>query len=253
MKRLIKRTLTVLAAAVLAAPAAADLSVGGVGGDKGGAIKGIVKFDGGDKGEVPGPILNMGADPYCAKAHKEPVRKELWVFGKNHTLANVFVQVVKGLEGKQFDPPQKPHLIDQVGCVYTPHVSGVMVGQELHIKNSDSTLHNVHGLPRINQEWNIGQPVKGMIDKRKFPRAEDNIYIKCDVHAWMNCRLFVVEHPYYAVTQENGTFEIKGLPPGTYTIKFTHEFRRFQPDRETIEVTVEEGKAADVSVTYKPQ
>ena len=169
----------------------------------------------------------------------------------------MFVWVSKGLEGKKFDVPAEPVVIDQVGCMYTPHVAGVMVGQVLKVKNSDSTLHNVHIIPDTqntgNPEQNIGQPGKGMFNDIKFKNPEAGIYIKCDVHAWMNCYVHAVPHPFFAVSDEKGNFTIKGLPPGEYEISTWHEFKLFQPDKDVIKVTVKEGETSKVEVTYAPK
>ncbi len=248
-----QRIMTLAFSLVIATAVSADISVGGVPGGKGGSITGTVKFSG--KKIQPKPIIMQG-DPFCAKyyAGKKAPLKERWKWGKNDTLQNVFVTVVKGLEGKKFDPPKEAHLIDQVGCMYIPHVSGAVLGQKINIRNSDNTLHNVHGLPRVNKEFNIGQPVKGMVHdaSKDLTKVEEGVFIKCDVHAWMSTYLHVVAHPYFAVTQEDGTFKIEGLPAGEYEIKFWHEFRRFAPDNATLKVKVEDGKEAKVTVTYSP-
>lgn len=249
----VSRTLSVMAALLIAAPVLADQSVGGLPDEGGGSVKGAVKFEG--RKIDPKPITTMAGDPKCAafwqKKGEQP-KFETWQWGKNDTLQNVFVYVVKGLEGKTFQPPKDAAKMNQQGCVYEPHVVGVMKDQKLEIKNSDPTLHNLHALPETNEEFNVGQPIQGSVYTHKFDKAEENIFLKCDVHSWMSARIHVVPHPYYAVTGENGTFEIKGLPAGKYTLKFVHEFRRFAPDQETVEVTVEDGKAAEVTVTYAP-
>lgn len=250
-----KASLSILALTLgllLGTSAIADLSVGGVGDGKGGTVTGIVKFDG--KKIAPKPVI-MATDPFCTRfyAGKKAPLSERWKWGADGTLQNVFVTVVSGLGGKKFEAPKTPHLIDQVGCMYHPHVSGAMIGQKINIKNSDNTLHNVHGLPRINKEFNVGQPVAGMVhdaSAKDITKAEEGIFIKCDVHSWMSTYLHVVEHPYFAVTQDAGTFKIQGLPAGTYELKFWHEFRRFAPDNATVKVTVKNGEEAKVTVTY---
>ena len=252
------KTFSMLSAIAIAfafgATANADLSVGGIAGGKGGSVSGTVKWNG---KVIPAKPVVMATDPFCTKfyAGKSAPLNERWKWGKNQTLQNVFVYVSKGLEGKKFEAPKTPHEIDQVGCMYIPHVSGAVLGQKINIKNSDKTLHNVHGLPRINKEFNVGQPVPGMVhdaSAKDITKPELGIFIKCDVHAWMSTYLHVMEHPFFAVSQDEGTFKIQGLPAGEYELSFWHEFRRFAPDKETIKVTIKEGEDAKVTVTYAP-
>jgi len=225
------------------------LDIGGL--DRaGGTIKGMVKFKGVQKKRRPIP---MAADPYCAKYHaKKPGLTENYVFGKNDTLQNVFVEVTKGLEGKDFPVPKEIHVIDQQGCMYSPHVSGCLAGQKVEIYNNDNTLHNVKCMARKNPGFNKGMPVKGMKLDLVFQNPEV-LRIQCDVHAWMNAYLHVVKNPFFAVTQDDGTFEIRGLPPGEYEISFWHEMRVFQPDHKTLTVKVGEGETKEVTVTYAPR
>jgi hypothetical protein len=130
---------------------------------------------------------------------------------------------------------------------------GIVAGQPLTILNSDSTLHNVNVKPVKNKGFNQGMPVKGMKLEQKFAEAEMSIPFKCDVHPWMGATVHVVSHPFFAVTQQDGTFEITGLPAGKYTISVTHEFSRFAPDKEAQEVEVAEGKTAELTFTYAPK
>jgi len=225
------------------------LHIGGID-QAGGTIKGTVKFEGEQKARRP---IRMDADPYCARAHADkPALSKLYIFGDNDTLQNVFVQVTKGLEGKDFTVPGEAHVIDQVGCEYIPHVSGVMTGQNIKILNSDNTLHNVKATPQKNPGFNQGMPVKGMVLEKTF-NIPEAIMLQCDVHAWMRSYVHVVEHPFFAVTQQEGTFEIKGLPAGEYEISFWHELRAFAPDKQTVTVTVGEGETQEVTVTYAPR
>ena len=115
--------------------------------------------------------------------------------------------------------------LDQRGCKYYPHVFGVMKKQDIEILNSDATLHNIHAVPKKNKEFNRGMPTKGMKIEAKFKKAEEAIVIKCDVHPWMKCYAFCMEHPYYATTDENGAFTLnaKDLPDGEYGVKLWHE------------------------------
>ncbi|MEX2215694.1 MAG: hypothetical protein WD768_16400 [Phycisphaeraceae bacterium] len=233
------------------------IAMAGVALAEGGSISGVINYNKNEKQPARKP-LQMGTDPYCVKHWGgQQALNERWIFGKDDTLVNVFVWVSKGLEGKKFDVPAEAVQIDQVGCMYIPHITGVMVGQELKVRNSDATLHNVHIIPDTattgNPEKNIGQPGKGIVETIKFKNAEAGIYIKCDVHAWMNCYVHAVPHPFFAVSDDAGKFTIKGLPPGEYELSTWHEFKLFAPDKDVIKVTVTEGGDAKVEVTYAPK
>ena len=223
------------------------INVGGI--DKpGGTIKGVVKFTGKRRKQRP---LRVDADKHCAALHKDkPLLSEKQVEGKNDTLQNVFVYVSKGLEGKKFDPPEKPAVLDQRGCAYVPHVSGVVVKQALEIRNSDETMHNVNIVTKKNRKSNNAMPGLSKPLTRTFKKAESGVTVKCDVHSWMAAYVHVMDHPFFAVTQEEGTFEIKGLPPGKFEVSFWHEDPAIEADKKTVPVTLEEGKTADVTVTY---
>ena len=197
------------------------------------SVKGAVAFT----GTAPaGKPVNMAADPTCAAQHKTPQMSEEVVVNSNNTLKNVFVYVKTGLEGKTFPVPAEPVSFDQSGCHYVPHVVGVMVGQPFQIINSDSTLHNVHSLSKESKQFNLGMPIKGMKIKKTFEKPEIMAKVKCDVHPWMNAYIGVLSHPFYAVSGEDGSFEIKDLPPGTYTLEAWQETL----GTKTAEITVPE-------------
>lgn len=186
--------------------------------------------------------IPMGADPYCQSQHSTPAKDEEVVVGPGGELANVFVYI-KDIKGS-FAPPSKAEVLDQKGCQYFPHVHGVMVGQPLEIKNSDSTLHNVHAMPEVNSQFNEGQPVQGMVATKKFDKAELKPFrIKCDVHGWMKSWLAVMPHPYFAVSAMNGSYSIPNLPPGQYTIVAWHE--KYGQQEQQITVGAKESKAVD--------
>lgn len=219
-----------------AAPAAAPANAGGV--------SGTITYAGPDT-DTP---IAMNADPICAGLHPTPVdTNEIAV--KDGKLGNVFVYVKSGLEGKTFPAPAEKREIDQVGCQYTPRVQGMQTGQTLSVKNTDATLHNVHALPTANQEFNQAQP-QGLppIDK-VFDKPEVMVHIKCDVHPWMTAWVGVLPHPYYAVSGDDGSFSIKDLPPGKYTIEAWHE----KLGTQTQEVTIAPNQTATVSFDFKPK
>lgn len=225
------------AAAPTAAPTGAPAAVANAG-----SIAGSVRLEG---TAPPMPAIQMAADPNCQAQHKTPVRTMDVVTGPGGELANVFVYI-KDYRGP-VPAPGAPAVLDQKGCIYIPHVSGVQVGQPLQIRNSDPTLHNIHALAKINPEFNEGQPVQGMVSTKKFARPEVMIRIKCDVHAWMNSHLGVLAHPYFGTSNNQGSFNIGNVPPGTYTLEAWHE--KF--GAQTQQITIGPGEAKQVSFTFK--
>ena len=176
------------------------------------------------------------------------------MFGKNGsdtTFVNVLVYVAKGLEGKKFTPPAMPAVLDQVGCIYTPRVVGVMVGQTLQVRNSDSTLHNVMGNLKTNKAFNEGMAVKGGVIEKVFQNAEFKADFRCFMHPWMVAYVHVMEHPFFAVTGADGTFTLKGLPPGEYELAAMHESSRFEVAPARMSVDVKPGETKTVEFVFK--
>jgi plastocyanin len=206
-----------------------------------GSIAGAIKLEG---TPPPNPSINMGSDPYCMKlgAASTPA-----FVVSNGGLQNVFVYVKDGLGTLKFPVPATPVVLDQQGCSYIPRVFGIQVGQSLDIVNSDDTLHNVHALPMVNREFNRGQSLKGLKSTTVFTAPEVMVPFKCDVHRWMNAWVGVVEHPFYAVSGEGGAFELKGLPPGTYTIEAWHE----KLGTQTQSVTIGAKESKSIAFTFK--
>jgi len=196
-----------------------------------GMIKGHVKLS----GKLPGnPIIRMGMDPMCARINTgKRVIQETVVANLNGDLANVFVKLLGSFP--QAAPPSTPVVIDQRACVYTPRVVGVQVGQTLEVKNDDPLLHNVHGMSGIKENgFNVGQPLAGIKSDFKLKEEERPVRLKCDVHSWMTAWIGVVSHPYFAVSNPMGTFEIANVPPGTYEIQAWHE--RYGPIKQSVRV-----------------
>ncbi len=178
--------------------------------------------------------IKTDADPKCKAMHPNGLDSDDVVVNADGTLKNVFVYVKEGVPQKKYDVPKTPVVFDQVGCHYTPKVFGLQTGQPLEIRNSDDTLHNVHALPTASQQFNLGMPIKGMKLTKKFDKPEVMVKIKCEVHPWMKAYAGVLDHPYYAVTGDNGTAEIKDLPAGEYTIEAWHEKYGTQTQKVTV-------------------
>lgn len=216
-------------------PATAPAASGGIG------FSGIVKFDG------PRPkrtVIKMNADPKCEAIHGgKNVGSESEIVSAEGGVKNVFVYVKDGpIKRGGYSAPQAAEL-KQEGCLYSPHVQGVLVEQPFNIVNADSLLHNVHALAKVNPEFNFGQPAPGTKD-RVFHKVEMPMKIKCDVHPWMGAYVFVMDHPYFAVTDEKGAFAIANLPAGQYTLTAWHEVYGEAEAKVA-------GGATDVSFTFK--
>jgi len=208
-------------------------------------ITGTVTFDG--KAPALRPIA-MDAEPVCAKKHSGPAPNEALVLGSGNTMANIMVYVSKGLPaGKTFPAPQTPVTLNQDGCVYKPHVMGIVAGQQYKIVNSDGILHNIHTLPKVNTAFNRGQPATVKEMTTNFPKAEDVFQVKCDVHPWMSAYIGVFTHPFFSVTATDGKFTISGLDPGTYEITAWHE--RLGVQKATVTVAANETKTQPFKFT----
>lgn len=222
--------LALLASALLASSAVA------------GSITGKVTYD--DKVPRLRPI-DMNADPQCASKHSGPVDNPMLALGEGNGMANVFVQI-KNAPASSGAAPSDPVVIDQDGCMYHPRVAGAQVGQPVLFKNSDGILHNVHGLPKENREFNIGMPPTLKEKEQVFNKPEPLFPVKCDVHPWMQAYVAVMTHPYFAVSGSNGSFTIENVPDGTYEIEAWHE----RLGTQTATVTVS-GGAATADFSFK--
>ena len=214
-----------------------------------GDIKGKIKFDGKAPKMKP---LRMDADPVCVANSDIKPRKEWLVLDENNGVKNVLVYVKESKSGslsKNYDTPKEAAVIDQKGCVYVPHVLGVMVGQQLDILNSDGTLHNIHALPKVNKEFNKAMPRSKKQMSVKFDKVEAPFKIKCDVHPWMGAFLGVFDHPYFAVTDDSGSYTISGLAPGKYVLEAWHEKLGLQ----TVDLSVDESGATQNFTFTKPK
>lgn len=214
-----------------------------------GVIKGKILFKG-DKEKYKRSTLDTTKDPQCAKMKDKIGSYQVILNTKSEpiTIRNVLVSVKDGLGERKFTAPKDPIKLDQKGCEYVPHVFGVMEGQEVVIRNSDDTNHNIHFMPKVNEEFNKTQPKKDMEDKIAL-KAEAPFGIKCDVHPWMGAWCAVFKHPFFTVTGEEGTYELKGLPAGKYKIEAWHEtFGSL-----TMDVEVASGATVEKDFTYEPK
>lgn len=214
------------------------------------SIRGTVKFEG--TPPVREPVRMGRADPTCHKTHdgRPPLQEDV-VVNENGTLRDVIVSVKTGLKPGSYDVTSEPAVLNQVGCVYEPHVLSLQAGQELKILNSDDTVHNVNGQGKVNEKFNFSM-LSSKAPPRivKFEKAEyPPLKIKCDVHPWMLSWAAVFDHPYHDVTGLQGSFEIGKLPAGSYTIEAWHRHYGTQ----TVEVTLADGEQAELNLSYKAE
>jgi hypothetical protein len=223
-----------------AAPAAAPAATAAAGAVGAGIVTGTVKLTG-TPPEMP--MTKRAADPFCAKT---PMKDEEVIVGPGGGLKNVVVRVSKGISG-HYDPPALPLTLDQSACMYRPRVQAGVAGQALAIKNSDQTLHNVHGYRGPSTLFNQAE-IPGLPPiTKKLPDTEQVLKFKCDVHPWMTGYISVSSNPFFAVTGDDGSFKIAGLPPGVYTLEAWHE----RYGVKTTDVTVPVGKPAEVAFQYE--
>lgn len=206
-----------------------------------GTITGKILYD----GPAPTPKkIDMSQDANCASSSGDKNADDLLV--TDGKLANVFVYLKGGPTDKfSFPTPSDPVVLDQQGCRYHPRVLGIQTNQPFKVTNSDNTTHNIHPSPKTNQEWNQMQAQGAPAIEKKFPRAETLIPVKCNQHPWMKANVGVLAHPYFAVSGKDGSYTIKNVPPGTYTLVFWHETRGEQTQQVTI--AAKESKTQDIT------
>jgi plastocyanin len=185
--------------------------------------------------------IDMSAEPACVQASPAPVVPPIVVTGPGGALANVVLYVKSGLGSYRYEIPATPVVLTQKNCMYVPRVLAVMTRQPLEILNEDQTVHNVHPMPRENHAWNKSEPVGGDPITTTFSHPEIAIPIACNIHPWMRAFLFVFDNPYFDITTKTGVFELKNLPPGTYTIEAWQE--KYGTQDQTVTLAAKETKA----------
>lgn len=211
-----------------------------------GVITGTVFFSG---EAPPRKRISMDADPVCAKSNPNAETEDVSL--TDGKLANVLVWVKAGsaLDEYEFAPTASPAVLEHKRCLYAPRVLGIQTGQTLTVINADETTHNTHPAPAINREWNISQPAHAEPIARSFPLPEVPILFRDNQHPWERAYLAVLAHPFFAVTGQDGSFRIVGLPPGEYTLAAWHE--RF--GGQEVKVMVIPYQSEIVNFTFKPE
>lgn len=213
-----------------------------------GAVSGTIHFS----GKAPARVkIDMSQDPVCSMMGGDNFSEQYLV--KDGGLANVFVYVKNGPPAAMSAPAVSaaPVVLDQVGCKYVPHVVGVMRGGSVEFRNSDGTMHNIHTMPTVaeNAPVNVSQEARGAPETKRFDAPELMMPVRCNNHPWMNAFINVSATPFFAVTDAEGKFEIKGLPAGTYTLAAVHE--KLGEQTMTMTVTAQETGKADFTYSMK--
>ncbi|WP_051978452.1 carboxypeptidase regulatory-like domain-containing protein [Edaphobacter aggregans] len=208
-----------------------------------GTIRGTVNF----AGKAPERLkIDMSQDPVCSITGGENLTEQYVVHGGK--LANVYLYIKDGPGAAMNAAPQStaPVVMDQMGCKYTPHVIAVMRGGTVEFRNSDGTMHNIHTMPTGNPVVDVSQGAKGAPEKKQFDTPEMMMPVRCNNHPWMNAFINVSATPFFAVSDADGKFEIKGLPAGTYTLAAAHE----KMGEQTMKVTVSPKESTKTEFTY---
>jgi len=207
-----------------------------------GDISGTITLKGTPPAEKP---IDKSADKNCGTSPTPPTTHH-YVVGSKGELANAII-ALKGMDGKSTGASAAPAVLDQLHCEYTPVIMAVQTGQKIAIRNSDPTLHNVHAIPAVagNTEKNQAQAPNAPDLTFSFPKAENFLKFQCDVHNWMFAWVSVFDHPYFAVTDENGKYTIKNVPDGKYTIQAFHRKAAPASSPKTEEIEVKGGATKD--------
>ncbi|TAK11563.1 MAG: hypothetical protein EPO35_12250 [Acidobacteria bacterium] len=211
-----------------------------------GSVSGRVTLN----GPAPAPeMMRIAADQTCIAAMGSDAKSDAILVGADGAIQNAFVYIKDTLSDYTFDTPTAPVVLDQVGCRYTPRIFGVRVGQPVEMLNSDATMHNVHAMPMVNQEFNRGMPQQNSRMTQIFTAPEQMVRFKCDLHSWMNAYGGVMPHPFFAVTGADGAFSLKGVPPGTYDVAIWHE--KLGSTTKTVQIGNSQAVSLNVTLSAK--
>lgn len=209
----------------------------------GGAISGKIYFQGEKPKLLP---LDMRKDPVCVSEHSGAVYAQDGDVNTDGTLPNAFVYIKSGTGKLPETAPRNSVDLTQRGCLYEPHVLGIMVGQPLQVETLDPTTHNIHVVGDANRDWNVTQQPGSPSVIRRFARPEVMIPVHCNEHPWMKAYIGVVSNSFYAVTGSDGSFTLKGVPPGEYTLEvWTATF-----GTQEQKVVVRAGEPASLDFTF---
>jgi plastocyanin len=199
-------------------------------------------------GPAPAPeMMHVAVDQTCIQAMGTTAKSDAILVGADGAIENAFVYIKDAMSDYTFDVPTTPVVLDQKGCRYSPRIFGVRVGQPLEMVNSDATMHNVHAMPMMNQEFNRGMPQQNSRMTQIFTVPEQMVRFKCDLHAWMNAYGGVMPHPFFQVTGPDGAFTLKGVPPGKYEVAVWTE--KLGSTSQTVEIGNSQTVALNFTLT----
>ena len=209
-------------------------------------VTGVITLKGTPPKEVD--ITPLKDDPTCSKLQTDTPTTHFFVVGSKSEFADVIVSV-QGVNAKSAGASATPVVLDQKGCLYVPQILAVQTDQKIVVKNSDPVMHNVHDTPSVagNEEKNMAQLPNGPDLTLSFPKPEEFVRFKCDVHAWMFAWISVFDHPYFTVSAKDGTFKIPNVPPGKYTLKAVHR----KAGTMTKEIEVKEGQPLKADFAFE--
>jgi hypothetical protein len=209
-------------------------------------VTGVITLKGTPPKEVD--IAPLKEDPTCGKLHTDMPTTHFFVVGSKGEFADV-VASVQGVSAKSTGSSAPAVVLDQKGCLYVPQILAVQTDQKIVVKNSDPVMHNVHDTPTVagNEEKNLAQLPNAPDLTLSFPKPEEFVRFKCDVHAWMFAWISVFDHPYFTVSAKDGTFKIPNVPPGKYTLKAIHR----KAGTLTKEIEVKEGQPLKADFTFE--
>ncbi len=223
-----------------AEPGVAQLPLAHVDPATAGVIRGAIRF----QGRPPEmATVDFSSNPQCEREHPKPVKAETVVINSNGTLRDTLVWIKSGLPAARWAAPAQAVKLDQSGCVYKPHVLALMVDQQLDIANSDPVNHDVHVEASANPASNDSEPPRAETLQRRFAVQEIWFPITCSVHPWMRSYISVVAHPFFAVTGTDGSYELRGVPPGSYVVETIQE--KYGRQQQHVTVTARQTAIAD--------
>jgi hypothetical protein len=212
----------------------------------GGVVSGRARLEGRPPPEIPVDLSNF---PLVQKVAPPGLTTHHYIVSPDGGLANVFVYVLHGLEGRTFPIPDEQPILDQHNAGFHPYVMGLQVGQIFRIRNSEPYLETVKATPKVNEGFLIYQPITGMVELKRFTKPEVLVKIKCELHPWEFAYIGVVPHPFFAVTDTEGRYRLPpGLPAGRYTIAGVHP----KAGVRTAEIELAENGAATADFTFHP-
>jgi plastocyanin len=198
-----------------------------------GGFSGSVVYE----GAIPPPVILLTAGDPKVKPEERAVcapdvmyDESLMIDGETMGVSNVLVFLDRKpavIKPELVAPPETPAIFDQKNCRFIPHLFTVRVGQPVWVLSDDPIAHNTHTYPGRNSPLNTGiKPNAREADavRYTYTRPENSPFtVTCDFHSWMKAYHYTVDHPYFAVTDEKGTFRIEGLPAGEHEFNLWHE------------------------------